>query len=135
MRPQEVVLPILRTALPGASVVSVIPDVDHRTYPLVLVARTGGPRNPTLPRKLSLPVVELAVFHDLGLAEAEELYEDTLEALCDAVKAQTVVESVGYLHSLTETQGATQSASPFSDTWYVHGSVRVGVRPTRVAVS
>lgn len=106
-----------------------IPAVDHRDYPLVVLTRAGGIRNKTLPRKLSLPVLELRVIHDLGLVEAEELYEDTLDALYDAVTEQTVVEGVGHLHSVLETQGASQTASPFPDTFMVSGAVKVGVRP------
>lgn len=128
MRPQELVLPLLRQALPDASVVSWIPDVDHRTFPLVLVRRVGGARHADHPTKLSLPVVELSVFSSAGLVECEDLYENALEALYAAVRRQTVVDGVGYLHSIRETQGATQSASPFPDTWMVRGSVRFGLR-------
>lgn len=123
------VLPVLRQALEGVSVVSVVPNVNYRTYPMVLVTRAGGVRNPSRPRKLSVPVLELLAVHDGGLLQAEDLYDAALDALYDAVSAQTVVEGVGYLHSLTETQGATSIASPFPDTFAVQGKVRVGVRP------
>jgi hypothetical protein len=119
----------LRAALPGVSIQSVIPDVDHRTYPLVVVSRAGGTRHEAQPRKLAFPGVDLAVFHDLGLVEAEELYEDVVDALYDAVRKQSVVEGVGYLHSIRETEGASVDPSPFPDTWYVHGSVQLGLRP------
>lgn len=145
IRPQSVILPVLRQALPGVSVVSWIPDVDHRTFPLVAVTRAGGVRHPGRPRLLSHPEVDLSVFHAEGLVQAEELYEDVLDALFDAVDAQTVVPGAGYagsgadgseqpsqaayLHSLAESQGATLTESPFSDTWCVSGSVTVGLRP------
>ncbi|MGQ9348822.1 hypothetical protein [Mycolicibacterium gilvum] len=134
---------MLRQALPGVSVVSWIPDVDHRTFPLVAVTRAGGVRHPDRPRLLSHPEVDLSVFHAEGLVQAEELYEDVLDALYDAVRDQTVVagyagsgadgseqpSQAAYLHSLAESQGATLTESPFSDTWCVAGSVTVGLRP------
>ncbi|BBX04305.1 hypothetical protein MMOR_52410 [Mycolicibacterium moriokaense] len=124
------VLPLLRQALgDGVSVVSVIPNVEHRTYPLVLVTRAGGVRNPKRPRKLSVPQLDLMVVHHIGLVEAEELYDVVLDALYDAVSAQTVVEGVGYLHSVRETKGATSIGSPLPDTFAVQGTVLVGVRP------
>jgi hypothetical protein len=123
------VLPILRQALPDASVVSFVPDVDQRTYPLVLVTRAGGTRHETRPRQFGLPVIELEVIHDLGLVDAEKLYEDVLDALYNAVRQQITVEGVGYLHSLLERQGATSGPSPFPDTWLVRGVVQLGLRP------
>ena len=64
-----------------------------------------------------------------GPIEAEELYDDALEALYDAVRQQITVEGVGYLHSIRETQGATQAPSEVPDTWMVQGSIRLGLRP------
>jgi hypothetical protein len=128
IRPQAVVLPILRSALPGVAVVSVVPDVDHRTFPMVYFRRAGGTRHPDLPRRFSLPVLAMAAVSADGPIEAEELYDDALEALYDAVRQQITVEGVGYLHSIRETQGATQAPSPYLDTWSVAGSIRLGVR-------
>lgn len=130
MRPADVVLPILRAALPAASVVTWIPDVDYRTYPLVLLRRDGGPRHRTRPTKLALPVVDISVFSAEDLAAAETLYDDVLDVLFDAVRAQTQT-AAGYLHSMRETAGPSQDESPFPDTWMVHGAVRLGVRPPR----
>lgn len=114
IRPAQVVLPLLRAALPGASVVS-----GFRTWTigrsLVLVRRAGGPRLAKAPRLMSLPEIELSVYSDEGLVECEQLYEDALEALYAAQHAQTVVPDVGYLHSIREAQGATD-ASPRSQT-------------------
>ncbi|MCK5751211.1 MAG: hypothetical protein KAH46_00735 [Mycobacterium sp.] len=128
MRPQDVALPILRAALPAVEVHSWIPAVGHRTFPLVAVARSGGPRHRFRPRQLGFPEVDLTVVHDLGPVEAEELYEDALEALYDAVNDQAVVAGVGCLHSISEIQGAIQTNSPFADTWSVQGTIRLGVR-------
>lgn len=134
IRPQTVVLPILRSALPGVSVVSVDPDVDYRTFPVVVVRRAGGTRNLDLPRRFAHPVLELAAVSADGPIEAEELYDEALEALYDAVRQQITVEGVGYLHSLREAQGPAQAPSRFTDTWAVEGSVRVGLRPARLVV-
>jgi hypothetical protein len=91
-RLQSVVLPILREALPGAEIRSWVDDVDHRSYPLVSVRRVGCTRHKTRYNQLGLPVIELAVFSDEGLVEAEELYE---EALYAAVREQTQIQGGG----------------------------------------
>jgi hypothetical protein len=130
MRPAEVVLPLLRAALPDVKVSTWIEDVDYRTFPMVAVRRAGGARHATRPNQFSLPVLELSAFSNVGLVEAEELYEDVLESLYGAVDAQTQTPA-GYLHSIKETEGATQRESPFPDTWTVQGSVRLGLRPAR----
>ena len=129
IRPQAVVLPILRAALPGVAVVSVGPDVDYRTYPMVVVRRRGGIRNINLPRLFSLPVLELTAVSADGLVEAEELYGDALEALYAAVANQTVVPNVrGRLQSIPEAQEGSQARAEVPDTWAVTGSLRLGLR-------
>jgi hypothetical protein len=128
IRPQAVVLPILRAALPGVQVVSVVPDVDNRVLPMVVVRRAGGSRNINLPSRHSLPAVELEAVSADGLIEAEELYDEAIEALCAAVADQTVVPNVGHLQSIPEAQEGTQSRSEVPDTWSVSGTVRLGLR-------
>lgn len=129
-RPQDVVLPILRTAVGDrfAKIGSWTEDVDHRQFPLLNIRRSGGPRYRRGPRQLSLPVLELSVYGTDSLAATERLYDDALEALYAAVRNQTTTEA-GYLHSITETVGATQVASPFQRSWLVRGAVRLGIRP------
>ncbi|OWL98895.1 hypothetical protein B7435_23660 [Mycolicibacterium peregrinum] len=129
-RPQDVVLPILRTAVGDqfAKLGSWTEDVDYRQFPLLNVRRAGGIRYRPGPRKLSLPVIELSVYGTTDLPTTEQLYEDALEALYDAVRNQTPTEA-GFLHSITETVGATQVPSPFPRSWLVRGSVRLGIRP------
>lgn len=122
------VLPILRAALPGVAVVSVVPDVDYRTYPMVVIRRSGGTRNPEAPKIHALPEVTMEAVSADGPIEAEVLYEDALDALYAAVADQTVVPNVGSLQSLTEAQGATQAPSEVPDTWAVQGSLRLVVR-------
>lgn len=129
-RVAEVVLPILREAFPAAQVVTWVPDVDYRLFPMIQVRRVGGLRNPKRPTLLGLPVIELTVYTDVGLPETEQLYEDVLEVLFDAVKRQTPTDA-GYLHSMKETFGATQFSSLFQDSWRVQGLIQLGLRPPR----
>lgn len=73
IRPQAVVLPLLRAALPGVEVVSVVPDVDQRTYPMFALCRAGGTRNVNMPSRVSSPRLEMMAVSAAGLIEAEEL--------------------------------------------------------------
>lgn len=128
-RVQEVVLPILRAALPNdVMVTSWVPDVDRRTLPLVNVRRLGGiTEHPDL---LDLPVVEITSYHDENLEACEDLLMDARLAIYKAVQSQTLT-SAGYLHSYFETLGPTQFDSPFEDSWRVQCLIQLGVRPRR----
>lgn len=128
IRPQAVVLPLLRAALPGVAVVSQLPDVDHRTLPMVIVRRAGGTRNQNLPNRFAQPDIEMVAISADGLVAAEELHEAASDALYAAVRDQTVVEGVGYLQSLQEAQGPHETTSPIPDTWHVGGSFTLGLR-------
>lgn len=128
IRPQAVVLPLLRSALPGVSVVSVIPDVDHRQLPMVHVERVGGTRNVNMPDKHANPVVRVTAASGAGLIEAEELYEASLTALYAAVRAQQPVPGVGHLQSISEASGPSEIPSGVQDVWTVGGTVQVAVR-------
>ncbi|AEJ92015.1 tail terminator [Mycobacterium phage Pistachio] len=132
-RIQAVVIPLLRDALvpeKAAKVGSWVENIDFREFPLINVRRIGGTRHETRPTQLSKPVIELTAYHQAGLIECEELYEDALEVLYNAVKNQTQTEA-GYLHSIKETMGATQFSSPFMDSWRVQGLIALGLRPPR----
>lgn len=141
-RIQAVVLPILRghetpgnnkSTLPGLEGVKVgswVEDIDYRDFPIINIRRIGGPRNGKRPKKFALSVIEMTAYGTEGLVETENLYEDALEALYDAVLAQTQV-STGYLHSIKETMGATEFGSPFQDSWRIQGLIQLGVRPPR----
>lgn len=129
---QEVVLPILRGALPeSVKVGSWIEDVDKRGYPLVNVRRLGGTRSKQRPDVLDKPVIEMTVIHDEGLVECEDLYRDCLDALIKASKTQ-VGSDVGYIVYARETMGMTQFSSLFVDTFRVQGLIEVGLRPRNV---
>lgn len=106
------------------------PKVDYRVWPWIQVRRLGGFRHGSRPTQLGFPVIELTCRTDVGLPENEQLYEDTLEVLYEAVRRQTQTE-FGYLSSIKETLGATQISSEFQDSWRVQGLIRLGIRPPR----
>jgi hypothetical protein len=127
-RVQAIVIPILREAFPNVKVGSWVEDIDFRMFPMLNVRRIGGVRHDRRPKNLGMPVIELTAFGTEGLPDTEQLYEDALEALYDAVRRQKETEE-GYLHSIYETMGATQFSSLFMDSWRVQGLIRFGVRP------
>lgn len=128
-RAQAVVIPLLREALPGGvKVGSWVEDIDYRDFPMINLRRIGGIRHDRRPTQLAYPVLEMTAFGTDGLIETEQLYEDALEALYEAVRLQKQTPS-GYLHSMFETMGATQFSSLFMDSWRVQGLIAFGVRP------
>jgi hypothetical protein len=131
-RVQAVVLPLLRAGLaeayPTLHVSTWVPDVDHRTFPLLNVRRLGGIS--TDPRRLELAVIEMTAFSADGLVATENLYLDARHVLVEAQAHQTVTEQ-GYIHSFFETMGPTQFDSTFDDTWRIQGLIQLGVRPRR----
>lgn len=133
-RPQAILLPILRDALPGVKVGSWVEDVDFREFPMINVRRFaeggGGARHETRPKEFALYVVEITAYTDVGLVDTELLYEKALEALYDAVLYQ-VQTPAGYLHSIKETMGATQFSSLFMDSWRIQGLIQFGIRPPK----
>jgi hypothetical protein len=130
-RPQAVLLPLLRAALPGVHCGSWVEDVDYREFPIINIRRMGGERHDRRPNELALSVVEMTAYGNVGLVETELLYEQALEALYDAVLHQTQTPA-GYLHSIKETMGATQFSSLFMDSWRIQGLIQFGIRPPRL---
>lgn len=131
-RIQEIVLPILRAdpALAGVTVVTWVPDIDFREFPMINIRRIGGSRHEKRPTKFSTPVIEMSVFSKESLIEAERIYETALDSLYEAVRNQTQTPK-GYLHSMRETMGATQFSSLYMDSWRVQGLIQLGLRPPR----
>lgn len=136
-RPAKIILPLIRDASltgnygnVGNNVFTWNPQVDYRVYPWIEVRRLGGVRDERHPRLLGLPIIEFTAYTDIGLPETEQLYEDLLEVLYDAVRYQTQTQE-GYLHSIKETMGATQFSSLFQDSWRVQGLIQLGIRPPR----
>lgn len=126
-RVQSVVFPILRAALPGVTFTSWIPDVDKRVYPLVNIRNLGGRSSPDN-RKLRLPVIEITAYAPDTLEAAQDLADNCLDILDDAVYTQKLT-SVGYLHSIFITFPPSQFDSPFDGVWRVQTLVQLGVRP------
>lgn len=130
IRPAEIVLPILRAALPDVAVVTYFNDADHRQLPMVLVRPNGGSgRHPKKPDHLTLRTIEMSAHHNTDLASAEVLYDRALEALYTAWQRQTATD-VGWIHSIDETMGATQLTPLFEDSWRILGLIKLGLRPT-----
>jgi len=137
-RPAKILLPILRAAnftgeygSVGDRVYTWNPSVEDRIFPWIEVRRLGGVRNPDRPGLLGTAVMEITVYTDVGLPETEQLYEDVLEALYDAVNRQTVTDE-GNLSSIKETMGATQFSSLFQDSWRIQGLIQFGIRPKQL---
>lgn len=129
-RIQEVVLPILKANLPGVQVVSWVPDVPTRQYPIINVRRLGG-----LPRDVDMydrAVIEVTAYADTCLEDCEDVLLDARQVLWDAWKNQTVVPNKGSIGSYFETLGPTQFESPYDDTWRVQYLVQLGLRPVRL---
>lgn len=95
---------------------------------MLMVRRLGG--TAVDPRKLDLPVIEVAAYTRDGLVATENLYMDARQVILEMVDKQTVTEA-GHLHSFFETMGPTPFDSPFEDSWRVQGLIQVGVRPRR----
>lgn len=126
-RVQEIIIPLLRAAFPTVQVVSWVPEIDDRHYPIMNVRRAGG--YPVDPKLLDRGTVELTSYGNVNLEETEQLLKRTQIALWDAVRNQTVVPGVGYLHSYRQTFGPTQFDSPYDNTWRVQSLVQFGFRP------
>lgn len=131
-RVQQVVTALMRDdpRLDGAEITTWVPDIDYRGFPIINIRRIGGIRNPKGPKIHVLPVIEMTAFHDVGLLECEELYEEALDVLYDAVYNQTLTPA-GHLTTIYETMGATQFSSLYQDSWRVQGLIRLGVRGPR----
>ena len=141
-RVQKVVAPILRgdPRLAGVEVVTWVPDIDYRTFPMLQVRRLGGIRNVNAPKIHALPVIELSAYTnarapgpDAGLIECEELYETALDVLYDAFESQTHTDA-GSIHSMFEVMGATQFSSLYQDSWRIQGLIRLGIRKPRRSI-
>lgn len=136
-RPAKIILPLLRGANltgnygnVGDNVLTWNSNIDFRVYPWIEVRRLGGHRHERRPTQLGLSVIEFTAYTNIGLPETEQLYEDLLEVLYDAV-ARQVTTPEGYLSSIKETMGATQFSSLFQDSWRVQGLIQLGIRPPR----
>lgn len=137
-RVEALVLPILRAGMPDhVDVVSWTKDVDRRTFPIVKVRRIGGLPNQKRSDLMDFGVVEITAFsnaidsHYKGYAGTQDMLLDAQYLLFQAVRNQTVIDGVGYLHSMFQTMGPIQLDSPFDDTWRWQSLIQFGLRPVR----
>lgn len=126
-RVQEVVIPVLRDEFPEAQVVSWVPYIKDRRYPIINVRRLGG--YPVDPRLLDRATIELTAYGDENLEATETLLKRAQIVLWDAVRLQRLVPGIGYLHSYRQTMGMTQFDSPYDETWRVQSLIQLGLRP------
>lgn len=129
-RVQEIVLPILREAVPEAQVGSWTADIDYRQYPVINVRRVGGARSQTRPDLFDSPVIELTAYGAEGLPETEALFTRALDALYEAAMKQVVTEA-GHVTHVSEPMGLTQFSSLFQDSYRVQGLIQIGIRRSR----
>lgn len=127
----DVVIPLLRASFPDVQVVSWMPAVGDRRYPVLKVRRAGG--YPVNPKLLDRGTVELTSYGDVCYEDTERLLQDAQIALWNAVENQTVVAGVGYLHSYQQTFGITQFDSPYDNTWRVQSLIQFGFRPLPIS--
>lgn len=125
---QKVVMHILREEFgKEAHVSSWVNDIDYREYPVINVRRMGGYRSSRRPRMMDHPVVELTVYHDKGLIEAEEIYARCIDTLFRAWEKQQITPD-GHLAYVRETMGMTQISSLYQDSWRIQGLIQIGIR-------
>lgn len=129
-RVQEIVLPILKAELPGVQVVSWVPDVEDREFPMLNVRRLGGLEVDV--DMYDRAVIEVTAYTDTNLIDCENLCLDARQVLWDAWKKQTVVTNKGSIGSFFTTLGPTQFDSPYDDTWRVQTLIQLGLRPIRI---
>ena len=127
-RIQEVLLPYLRDNLPGVQVVSWVPDIPQRQFPLLNIRRLGG--LPKHPRLLDRAVIEMTCYGDVDLASTENIFLDARTLVWDLFDKQ-IVTPKGTISSYFETMGPSQFDSPFEDTWRVQSLTQLGMRPPR----
>lgn len=130
-RVNQIVIPLLRAAFPDVQVVSWMPAITDRQYPVLKVRRAGG--YPVNPRLLDRGTVELTSYGNVTYEDTEDLLKDAQIVLWNAVENQTVVPGVGYLHSYQQTFGITQFDSPYDNTWRFQSLIQFGFRPLPIS--
>lgn len=131
-RTAPVLLTILRGALPQSVAVRTwTEDVDYREFPLVTLHKLpAGSRNNKRPNVLRTVTFEMVAIVPTCLEDAEDLWEEALEALYDAQRRQVATPN-GSLTSLDDT-GCGDVGSPFPDTFAASGFIRLGHRAPRI---
>src|SRR5690606_13720655 len=103
-----------------------IPDVHRRSYPLVNIRNVGG--IPVYMDVFDRQTIELQALGHESLAATEDLFYDPRSVIWEMVKKQPDTQAA-HLHSFTDSSGAMQLESPYTDTWRIQGLIQLGVRP------
>ena len=126
-RVAEILLPIIREAVPSAQVATVMPEVSHKDYPLILVRRVGGVAiNMDL---LDRVTVDIQVFHNGTMAEAEDIALAVRGSLWSAYRKQRVIAGKGHIGYFTEMSGPGSVASDIPGVWRYQALYSVRIRP------
>lgn len=122
----EIILPVVREAIPEAQVVTWIPDLPQREYPLILIHRAGGT---ALDMELAdRPTLDIQVFSKDSLADAEELALRVRGALLDAWKSQELISGKGYINFVREMSGPNSVPDPGANAWRIQMLLSVIIR-------
>lgn len=125
-RVSAVILPILREALPDVQVVSFVPELSDRAYPVLLARRSGGSAIDM--ELLDRCRVEFQLWHPDSPGAAEDLALSARASLVQAWKDQRVVGGAS-IGRITESSGLTFARDPGDAAWRVQSSYELFIRP------
>lgn len=125
-RVSAVIFPILREALPQTQVVSYVPEISDRSYPLLVARRSGGVAVDM--ELLDRCRVDIQVWHHEGMGAAEELALSARAALLQAWKQQRVIGGAS-IGRIVETSGPNHVRDPGDSAWRVQCSYELFIRP------
>lgn len=125
-RVSAVILPVLRESLPGVQVVSHVPEISDRSYPLLLARRNGGTAIDM--ELLDRCRVEFQVWHSESPGAAEDLALLARSSLLQAWKDQRVVGGAS-IGRISESGGPNFVRDPGDAAWRVQSSYEILIRP------
>lgn len=125
-RMAEVILPVVRREIPEAQVVTWMPELKDRTYPLILIRRVGGIAYDA--ELADRPTVDIQVYHKESLAAAEGLALRVRGALVGAWKSQEVVDGKGTVNFIREMSGPNYVRDPGDNAWRIQMMLSILIR-------
>lgn len=113
----DVLLDLLRTSLPGVTVMSRIPDNVPDVLPLVTIRRTGG--DSFVPEFYDTPWVNVQCWCatdpglvDNALEKASDLADQVRGILWTAFRTQQVIAGKGWIGDIRESTGPIEISDP-----------------------